>query len=299
MKKNDRGFLLHAFGYKDLDYARLAVCCALSIKTHLKENHITLLTDDGTRRWMKKTIPSPVINKSFDNIIISKDKFKHGKRRHFDSPWFSFKAEFKNQSRTLAYHYTPYDETIMVDVDYLVMNDMFDSVWGNNEDVLMNYKAVDLQGNQFGNIDDQRLSPYGVPMYWATLMYFKKSPFAESFFDIVEYVRDEYNFFQFLYGFKKSFFRNDFSVSIAAHILSGNVACGIKSFPEDKIISSYQQDTIADVIDTDELIMISNDRKEEWKDVLVNTSGMSVHVMNKRAIERISEKYIKMCMEKL
>jgi len=179
------------------------------------------------------------------------------------------------------------------------MNNSFDQVWGSSDDLLMNRDAIDLQGNVFGDIYDQRLSEYGIPMYWATVVYFKKTPFAKTFFDTVEYVRDEYNFFQFLYGFKKSFYRNDFAYSIAAHILSGCIKGGIHHFPESKILSSYQQDAIADVINESEIVFMSNDPKEPWKDTLVKISNMNVHIMNKRELLRVSDKLIKSCMEKL
>lgn len=298
-KTPKQGFLLHAFGHRDIDYGKLAVCCAISIKTHLKKNHITIVTDHGTKKWLETSIPHDVLKKSFDIIKVVDEKFRSGNRTHFDSPWVSFKAEFNNQNRVLSYKYSPYDETILLDVDYLVMNDDFDYIWENNEDILINHKAIDLYGNVFGSIEEQKISCYGIPMYWATVVYFKKNDFTKSFFDLVEYIREEYNFFQFLYSFKKGFYRNDFSYSIAAHIMSGYIKTGIKSFPNDKILTSYQQDGIAEVADSNRFIMMAHDVKEPWKDTLVNVKDMSMHIMNKRELIRVSDKFIAKCMEKL
>jgi len=292
-----RGFLLHAFGNKDLDYGKIAVCCALSIKTNLKNNSVTVIMNEGTEKWTRSTVPENIIEKAFDKIIISKDTFHVGKRRHFDSPWINFKAEFNNQPRVLSYKYSPYDETILLDTDYIVMNDNFDHVWGSTEDVLMNKDVIDLKSEKF-DIVDQRLSKHGIPMYWATAVYFRKSEFSKAFFDLVEYVKDEYNFFQFLYGFKPGFYRNDFSFSVAAHIIGGYKS-GIKSFPESKIITSYQKDGIVDVIDSNEILFLSNNVDEPWLDTLVNIKEMNVHIMNKRELLRVSDKFIECCMEKL
>ena len=294
-----RGYLLHAFGHKDLDYGKLAVCCALSIKTHLKENHTTVVMDEGTKKWIYSTIDNDIIKKSFDNIIIANERFRSGKRRHSDSPWVHFKSEFNNQNRVLSYQYSPYEETILIDVDFIVMNNSFDEVWGTNEDILMNHKAIDFHGKTFGSIDEQRLSQYGISMYWATVVYFKKTQFTKSFFDLVEYIRDEYNFFQFLYSFKKSFYRNDFSYSIAAHIMSGYKNNGIKSLPEDTLLSSYQQDAIVDVIKSNQIIFMANDIKQPWRDTLINIKEMNVHIMNKKELLRVSDKFIEMCLEEL
>ena len=294
-----KGFLLHAFNNRQLNYAKLAVCCALSIKTHLKNNNVTLVTNKETKGVLKKTYRSKVLASIFDSIIVAREKFSAGKRRHHDSPWVTFKASFDNKSRVRSYQYSPYDETIFLDTDYLVMNDSFDQVWGNKHDFLMNKLAFDLCGNRFGSMQEKRLSKYGIPMYWATAVYFKKSEFSNLFFDLVDYIREEYNFFQFLYEFPLGFYRNDFSFSIAAHILNGYVRDGVVPFPEDKIITSYQKDSIAKVVSSDEIIFLVHSPKEEWKDTLVNAKGMNVHIMNKRELLRVSEKYIKFCLEKL
>jgi len=298
-KKSKRGFLLHAFGHKDLDYGKLAVCCALSIKTNLKNNSVTVVMDRGTKKWLDSSVPKDILKTAFDKIIISKEKFRSGKRRHFDSPWVSFKAEFNNQNRVLSYKYSPYDETILLDTDYIVMNDNFDHIWGCNDDMIMNHKAIDLQSNEFGAIEDQRLSNHGIPLYWATVVYFKKSPFTKRFFDLINYIREEYNFFQFLYGFKVGFYRNDFSFSIAAHIFNGYITTGFRSFPEESILTSYPKDTIAEVLDSKEIIFASHNVDEPWKSTLVNIKDMNVHIMNKRELIRVSEKFIGSCMEKL
>lgn len=299
ISKNKRGYLLLAFGSKELDYGKMAVCCALSIKTNLKYNHVTVILSESTKRWLESSIPHQVLSFAFDNIIVATEKFKSNKRKHFDSPWFSFKAEFNNQNRVLSYNYSPYDETILIDVDFLIMNDTLDDVWGNSEEILINHKVTDLQNNILGSISDHRLSLHGIPLYWATLVYFKKTPFTKTFFNLVDYIREEYNFFQFLYGFKKSFYRNDYSFSIAAHIMSGYNPYGIKSFPEDTLRISYQKDAIAEVIDSKEIIFISNNPDEQWKNTLVNMKDFNVHIMNKRELLRVSDKFIDSCMEKL
>ena len=298
MKKNKRGFLLHAFGHKDLDYGKLAVCCALSIKTNLKNNHVTVVMNEECKYWLNSTISKDILKTAFNKIIIPEEKFQSGKRRHFDSPWVNFKAEFNNQNRVLSYYYSPYDETILLDTDYIVMNNDFDNIWGSNEDLMMNKRAIDLKSNEF-NIIDRRLSNHGIPMYWATVVYFKKSTFTESFFRLVNYIREEHNFFQFLYGFREGFYRNDFSFSIAAHILNGYIDRGIKSFPQDFILTSYQKDGIAEMKDSKEFIFMSHNTDAPWKNTLVNIKDINVHIMNKRELLRVSDKFIESCMEKI
>jgi hypothetical protein len=135
-------------------------------------------------------------------------------------------------------------------------------------------------------------------MYWATLVYFKKSPYTETFFDLINYIKEEYNYFRFLYEFECDYYRNDFAFSIASHIMNG-YSHNQRSFPIDKIITSYQEDVIAKFIDSKEIIFMSWNLKERWKHILVNTKGMNIHVMNKHELLRISSDFIKSSLEKL
>lgn len=298
--KNKKGFLLHAFGYnKELNYGTLALCCALSIKTNLKINDVTIIMDWKTKEWITSYFPKRILKSAFDNIIVSDESFPSGDKINFDTPWKTYKSKFNNQNRVLSYDYSPYDETILIDVDFFIMSDSFDNIWDSKEDLLLNKKAIDLKGNLFGTGKDQTLSPYGIPQYWATIVYFKKSEYSKTFFNLINYIRKEYNFFQFLYGFKEGYYRNDFSFSIAAHILNGYLKDGVKPFPEDSILSSYQEDSIADVINHNEFIFLSHNVDEPWKNTLVNIKERNVHIMNKKEIMRISNEYINLCMEKL
>ena len=300
--KNKRGYLLLAFGSKklsNLNYGKLAVCCALSIKANLKYNHTTVVMDEDSKRWVTSTVSKDVLKTAFDNIIISKEKFPSKKRTHFDSPWVTFKSEFNNQNRVLSYRYSPYDETILIDSDYILMNNDFDNIWGCSDHILINHKTTDLQNKQFGSLEDQRISNHGIPLYWATAVYFKKSLYTETFFNLVEYIRKEYDFFQFLYGFKPGFYRNDFAFAIAVHIFNGFISHGIKSLPYDTIISSYQKDGIAEILSANEIIFISHNPDEPWKTTLVNIKDLNVHIMNKKELLRVSNKFIKFCMRKI
>ena len=151
MKKLKRGFLLLAFNNNEIDYIKMACCCALSIKSHLKYNHVTLVTD-GSINWLEKILSKDQIEKIFDNIIIVETQDKENIRTHYDSPWTKFKAPFLNKNRANAYDISPYDETILLDVDYLVMSDMLDLVWDNTEDFLINKDAANLRNEKFQNI---------------------------------------------------------------------------------------------------------------------------------------------------
>lgn len=296
---NEKGFLLYANHSNNINYPRLAICCALAIKTNLKINNVTVVMDEESAKHMHDIHPQDLIDAAFDIIIVTNREHQSPIRTHSNSPWYTFKSKFNNKHRIHAYDQSLYEETILMDVDYIVMNDELDNVWGCNEDLLMNRKAIDLQGNKFGSILEERLEVNGIPMYWATLVYFKKSNFSKAFFDLVNYIKEEYNYFRFLYEFDGSYYRNDFAFSIAAHIMNGFEYGEQKSFPNDTIVTSYQEDEIAAIKDSKEFVLISTNMDEKWKSVLVNSDNTNIHFMNKAELFRISEDFIKSCMEKL
>ena len=99
--------------------------------------------------------------------------------------------------------------------------------------------------------------------------------------------------------YQERFYRNDFSFSIAVHIMNGYIQSGIKPFIEDTILTSYQKDCIADIINSNEILFLSHNVDEPWKNTLVNIKDMNVHIMNKKELLRLSDKFIELCMEKL
>ena len=289
MKKLKRGFLLIAFNNSEMDYIKMACCCALTIKSHLKYNHITLVTE--STNWLKKILSDKEIEKIFDNIIIVDIPNQKNIRTHYDSPWTKFKAPFLNNKRANAYEISPYEETILLDVDYLVMDNMFDLVWDNTEDFLINKNAINLRNKKFHE-KEIRLSESGIPMYWATIIYFKKSELAKRIFDLTIFIKDNYLFYKHLYKFPGSLFRNDYVFSIAIHIISGFVNSNIKSFPISTIKTMDQKDDIVEV-NKDDILFLSHDPKKPWINHLVKLDKTDVHVLNKRSLLRQYEKMIK------
>ena len=292
MKKLKKGFLLIAFNNNEIDYIKLAISCALSIKRHLEYNHITLVTE--STNWLEKILSKVDIEKIFDNIIIVNPPNQKNIRTHYDSPWTKFKAPFLNNKRSSAYELSPYEETILVDVDYLVMSDSLDLVWGCDDDFLINKDATNLRNEKFHD-KEIRLYKDGIPMYWATLIYFKKSDLAKRIFDLTIFIKENYLFYKHLYKFPGKLFRNDYAFSIAIHIISGFIESDINSFPISTIKSMDQKDDIVDV-NKDDILFLSHDPEKPWINHLVKLQKTDVHILNKRSLLRHYEQIIKSFM---
>lgn len=284
-----KGVMLFAYNSTELDYCKMALCCALSIKHNLKHNHITLVTDKSSLDYMEKTIDKKYSKKAFDNIIIQQAPNDKNVRKLYDSPWTQFETKFINGNRYSAYELSPYDETLVIDVDYIVQTDSLDMVWESNEDVLVNKSAVNLRYNSMHE-KEINLCNTGLPMYWATIVYFKKCEKAKLLFNMVQFIKENYSFYQNLYKFPGTIYRNDYTFSIALHILHGFKIKDI-SLPQSTIITMDQKDDITEV-NENSITFLSHNVLEPWKDLLTKIS-MDVHVMNKRAFLRHADKFIK------
>lgn len=289
--KTKKGFLLLAFNNTELDYTKMACCCALSIKSHLEYNHTTLVTDENSANWMTKSLSQDVIDKAFDKIKITTHPPKSNERNHYDSPWTKFKTPFLNLNRSNAYDFSPYEETILIDVDYLIMSNSLDLVWGIEEDLLINKDASTLRHEKF-HAKNIRLHKAGINMYWATLIYFKKTKLTEILFNLTEFIKDNYSFYKHLYKFPGRLYRNDYSFSIAIHILNGFLENNnIKSFPIPTLKTMDQKDDIVEV-SKDNILFLCHDPKKQWDNILVNLKNADVHIMNKRSFIRHSDSLI-------
>jgi len=98
-----KGFCLLAQNNSTTDYVKQAYALALSIHKFNKDQKVSIITDDPIpeeyRSVFDQIIPIPFI-----------DDADH--------------SDWKIENRWKVYHATPYDETIVMDVDMLVLSDI-------------------------------------------------------------------------------------------------------------------------------------------------------------------------------
>lgn len=282
-----RGFLMFAHNNPQVDYGLMALCNALMIKANSREGNVALVTDQGTYDWLVSNKGLSLVDRSFDHVIIE-DVEQTQSRRYNDTQYTTFTLPWHNSSRARAYYLTPFDETILVDCDYLIGDSCLDSVWGSDS-IRMNKHAISLMHQPLKI--EQWLEPFGIPMYWATCVYFRKDEQTKTFFDLVEVIKDNYDYYQCLYRFPGKLFRNDYAFSIAAHIMNGWTTDDI-SLPASTILTSSDHDDLLDIPARNEFVFLAEDATDTWKYRVSRTSGVSVHVMNKFSIIRNSDKII-------
>lgn len=183
------GALIFARNNEQIDYVAMARWSAHNIERHLGiPTHI--VTDDAPN----------------DNT------------RHFTDvgnvTWY-------NHNRMDAYQLTPWDRTLVLDADYVVASNQLQSVLEVDQDFLAHRWAYDVTGcnnfeglNYFGN--------NRMPMWWATVMMFRRSKQAELIFDSMQMIRDNWTHYRNLYKNTNATYRNDHALSIALGIVNGH-----------------------------------------------------------------------------
>jgi len=288
--KPSRGILMFAHNNQEIDYIKLAVLNSLLAQKHLGLNpdQVTIVTDQDTYDYAQESIDPDEFTDASTNYIITQTDydFKYRNTRTYKDTSLSPKTlPFYNVNRADAYELSPYDETILIDADYLVLSDVLNRCWGHNNEIMMNWEYKDVATDRrFPDLD--RLNPLGITMYWATVVYFRKTPEVETFFNLVKHVRDNREYYAGLYKFHNAIYRNDFSFSIAAHSWGGYIDKALPQLPF-TLYKTFDNDDIYDV-KGDAIYLYTEKAKSPGDFSLVRWQGHDIHIMNKWAIGRVT-----------
>ena len=78
-----KGIVIFAHNNRQIDYGKIALANSCLIKNNMKNNHITLITDTGTKEWLSKSFSDEVVSKYIDNIVVTKRRQKQFVSEHF------------------------------------------------------------------------------------------------------------------------------------------------------------------------------------------------------------------------
>jgi|TARA_R110002167_G_scaffold43478_2_gene131261 hypothetical protein len=281
-----KGIIIFAQNNEYVNYAETACACAgLARKNLSLFDEICLITNTETLEQNET-----LINEYFDRIIVT-NSFQPDNRRLFkDTTDKTEYASFKNMSRSEVYELSPYDETLVIDGDYFIMNDVLDQVWNSENDLMINCHYRDVSGRHKEHIE--YIDNFSIPMYWATVVYFKKSDFAENLFTLISHIKYNYKYYYYLYNCSGSLYRNDFAFSMALHILNGSVAFDVPSLPIRYLNNSFDIDDIFRVNSHNDIIMYCADAERITEHILSRFTNTDLHIMNKKAIARFIDDFL-------
>ncbi len=271
------GAIIFAQNTVGVDYVKLALFAAKRVKEHLKIP-VSLATDSFD--WLKFY---PEHTEVFDKIIPITGNTNQLKK--FYDGTLAFKtAEWKNLTRFKACDITPYDRTLVLDSDYIINSNTLAKALDNNYSFQIFRKSFDLALDR-NDKTFERINQYSIPFYWGTVFIFEKTASTRSLFDLIEYIKDNWEYFRFIYKIETPTFRNDFAFSIAIHIMNG------------KTEGDFAQELpglMTYTLDRDILVEMKNNKMKFLVEkahypgeyTLVSTNATDVHVMNKQSLTR-------------
>lgn len=285
-----RGVLMYAYNNTEIDYFRIACANALMVRKNLGVP-VSVVTDEGTFNYSKDQFGASFLNQCFDQIILKGRNYSFDNKRNYSDTSFSVKTlQFYNCNHWEAYGLSPYDETLFIDADYLIMSPSLNNCWGSNNDFMINHKIFTPGSDKAPY--SKYIDDFGIKMYWATVIYFNKSELSGAMFDIVRHVQENYIYYRQLYSFENGMYRNDNAFSIAVHMMNGFTSNNfIKELPITGLLMSWDVDDIYSVNGINDITVYA-EKKEKGTYSLAKIKNQDIHIMNKWAINRNSEKLI-------
>jgi len=124
--------------------------------------------------------------------------------------------QWNNAGRSKAYALSPYDQTILLDSDYLVFDDNLLKILDSTTD----YKIA--RHNKFvDHADHGNMGKHSLPFLWATIVIFNRTPKSQMLFDLVARIERNYSYYCRLYNVRDTIYRNDYAFTMADNILNG------------------------------------------------------------------------------
>jgi hypothetical protein len=272
-----KGYLLIAHNNQSNDYVKQAIYCAQRIKMFCNDASVSIITSNSD--YLKK-LPGFEV---FEHVVSTVVKVDDNYKLSFDGALSNKTVKWINAGRDLAYDLSPYDETILLDTDYIVSNSNLNSCFGSVNDFML-FRNSKYVGSVEVTDEFIRCSDYSIDFYWATVIYFKKSTKSKTLFDTVQHIRNNWVYYNSLYQINSGNFRNDYAFSIALHMLNNTTVATLPG----KMYYIKDQDFL-EKIDNDKMIFLVGKKDHLGEYTLLSTEGLNVHVLNKSSLERIIE----------
>ena len=257
------GVLLFAFNNDHFDYLRIAAwnCKRIHEFLNLPVAVVTNVQDHDQIHC-------------FDHVIY-KAKPESGKRYFED---VQSTVSWYNLDRSSAWEISPFDRTLVLDVDYVVNSQQLLCLLNLNQDFVCHRHAIDAKtGKEF----NATFGRYNMPMYWATVMCYQRSKKAETVFTLMQMIQKHWQHYRELYQIDRPTFRNDHALSIALNIESGQFL-NTTNIPW-SLLSVMPSDRLS-LIDSEDFRV---DYQQNNRDHYVLIKNQDFHAMGKSYLENI------------
>ena len=276
-----KGVIVFAFNTEKWDYVAMAAYTANRAKQFLNLP-TTLITNEESK-------PTGELATVFDQVVVVKAD-KNNIRDHMI--WI-------NKGRYQAYELSPYDETILLDADYVINSDKLLKTFDLSDTFCCHNRTEFLM---YPNAPQETLSSYSYDTLWATVIMFKKSERAKQIFDTLKMVQENYSHYANIHSFIAGVYRNDYALTIALRIVNGHsvepsyfIPWNLVHVGKNTSVYSNNVDTqipfAPSIIDfnTEFTVMFDNWQRGKIRKEYVVIQDMDFHVMNKELFVNIME----------
>jgi hypothetical protein len=264
-----KGVLVYAFNNGRVDYWRQAVWCADRVSRHLALP-VTIVTDQQSQQDRHCS----------HDIVIA--QARSGGTRLYDHKNDTAGHAWYNSNRYQSYDLSPYEQTLVLDSDYVVCSDQLLTLFGSGISVTAMKHVYDVTNRDQFRLYQHISAHRGLHHYWATVLYFDRSVLSRDFFALMNMISNNYNHYAQIYDMPSRPFRNDFAVSIALNTIYGHVPEAVPEIPwaMANVFSDVDITQISD--DVFDLTYAAGSQARR-----VRISGQDFHFMNKVALEKI------------
>ena len=198
-----QGVVIFAFNNEATDYIAMAAWSAKNIRRHLNLP-VAVVTNN----------PDAAAKHKFEHIVVT--DADTGGSRHFAD--YGTKVTWHNAGRINAYELSPFDQTLVLDADYVVASDSLLDVLKIPQQFAAFKDA--FEPSSMTNLET--FGAYNMPMWWATVMMFRRGTVSQYIFDSMQMIRTNWQHYRDLYGIHQSNYRNDYALSIALGLVAGS-----------------------------------------------------------------------------
>lgn len=262
------GALIFAFNNEKIDYIGLAAWSAQNIHRHL-DIPVAVITD---------SVDDPRLISNADVVIPATPD--SGGTRYFED--YSATVTWHNASRTDSYKLSPWDQTLVLDADYVVASNHLRKFFDVQENFLAYKNSINVNGSEILALN--HFGKFSMPMWWATVMLFRRSREAELVFDAMQMIKNNWKHYRALYQIDQTNYRNDFALSIALMLINGHTT-NVNSIPGSMISVMPDHTLVCNDIDKYSIKYFDTLKKEK----IVNLNGVDFHAMGKRDLGDIIE----------
>lgn len=257
---SSKGILIHAFGNAGIDYYLLANGAAKLAKRTFKLP-VAVITD------------TPAAITEADHVIEATSEIQQQRTLR------GLKYAWLNDTRVYSYELTPFDQTLLIDSDFLLFrndNTLFDGHYDFIAPTHITYPGRVAQAARIYN---------GILQAWATTVYFRKGREAKAIFDYWKMAQENWDYYKKVLNTYGNY-RNDYTLSLALHTMNGYSDKYFNKFSLTTIPTNYD---IVDIdFDASRVVVVTPEGSK-----MITYTGSSVHIMNKvRLCEIFREKWV-------